>query len=89
MNPSISLQTIEGMLAFVLGSSAVTMGMLCFFERAHAPGWLSRSNIAAVIVGSLVGTFVETAPPIAGYGNLDNVLVPLSSVAVCAAVGAY
>ena len=83
------MQTFEGMAAFVVASSAVTLGMLHFLEYTHAPGWTSKSNITATIVCALVGAVVETAPPFGGLENIDNVLVPLSSVAVCAALGAY
>lgn len=89
LNVTFGLQTYEGMAAFVVASSAVTLGMLQFLENTHMPGWVSSSNITATLIAALVGAVVETAPPAAGLGNIDNIIVPLSSVAVCAAVGAY
>jgi hypothetical protein len=83
------MQTYEGMAAFVVGASVVTLAMLQFLEQTHVPGWIQKSNIEATILSSIVGAIVETAPPVARMGNIDNVLVPLSSVAVCAAIGAY
>jgi hypothetical protein len=73
----------------VVGGSIVTLGMLQFLEQTHAAGWMKKLNVEAAVLASIVGAVVETAPPLAVVGNIDNVLVPLSSVAVCAAMGAY
>lgn len=83
------MQTLEGTLAFVT-SAAVGSGGLCLYMHAMVPGsavqWLSQEVLTFIAAASFSGAIVETLPGVSGV-NVDNVLIPASTVAVAAALG--
>ena len=44
--------------------------------------WLGKQMLTRTLVASMAGAVVETAPSTAALGNIDNVLIPASSIAV-------
>lgn len=74
--------------AFVAGAVAVTFGLLtymCILDTQDVD-WLGRRTLTRMLLASLAGAMIETAPPSAALGNMDNLLIPLSSLAVLSVV---
>eukprot|EP00892_Ulva_mutabilis_P011811 jgi/Ulvmu1/9001/UM005_0092.1 len=81
-------KTVLGTCGFFTGAVAVTSGLLTYMHFLDASDfdWIGTVTLRRMLVASLAGAVVETAPPAAGLGNMDNLLVPASSIAVLLAL---
>lgn len=78
------LQTVVGTAAFIAGALSVTSAMLWYMNTLEEPGfqWLGGRIFMQTLAASVIGAAVETIPPVGSLGNIDNLLIPASSVLV-------
>jgi dolichol kinase len=80
-------QTWEGSLAFVIGAVCTTLPLCAAHAACPASAHLWHLPVAQVVMlASVVGAAAETVP-LPRLGNVDNLLVPISTVLIMVAGG--
>lgn len=77
-------KTIVGTAAFIAGAFSVSSGLLLYMDvwDKQDVDWLSRRTALQTLAASVLGAVAETAPPLPHFGNLDNLLIPASTMLV-------
>lgn len=77
------MQTVVGTTAFVVGAFSVTFALLWYMNTLDEGfKWLETRVLVQTLTASVIGAAVETVPPVGSLENIDNLLIPASSVLV-------